>query len=56
MEDLAAFTNDIHGYIMSAGSVKPRFGAAAPAKGAATARTGTPAAGSEPVRTPTNVK
>jgi biopolymer transport protein ExbB len=26
MEDLAAFTNDIHGYIMSAGAVKPRLG------------------------------
>jgi biopolymer transport protein ExbB len=26
MEDLAAFTNDLHGYLMSDGSVKPRFG------------------------------
>jgi biopolymer transport protein ExbB len=26
MEDLAAFTNDLHGYVMSGGSVKPRFG------------------------------
>ena len=26
MEDLAAFTNDLHGYVMSDGSVKPRFG------------------------------
>jgi len=25
-EDLAAFTNDLHGYLMSDGSVKPRFG------------------------------
>ena len=24
MEDLAAFTNDLHGYLMSAGAVKPR--------------------------------
>jgi biopolymer transport protein ExbB len=60
MEDLAAFTNDIHGYIMSAGSVKPRFGASgAPAKGTA-ARTTAPAAGSEPLRTgrtePTSAK
>jgi biopolymer transport protein ExbB len=26
-EDLAAFTNDIHGYIMSNGAVKPSMGA-----------------------------
>ena len=26
MEDLAAFTNDLHGYMMSDGAVKPRFG------------------------------
>ena len=26
MEDLAAFTNDIHGYMMSGGAVKPRLG------------------------------
>jgi biopolymer transport protein ExbB len=26
MEDLAAFTNDLHGYLMSNGSVKPRMG------------------------------
>jgi biopolymer transport protein ExbB len=26
-EDLAAFTNDIHGYIMSAGAVKPAMAA-----------------------------
>ena len=26
MEDLAAFTNDLHGYMMSAGAVKPRLG------------------------------
>src|SRR5437764_10914430 len=24
-EDLAAFTNDLHGYLMSAGAVKPQF-------------------------------
>ena len=52
MEDLAAFTNDVHGYIMSAGNVKPRLGGAAPAKGAP-ARTAAP---SEPVRTPTTAK
>jgi len=51
MEDLAAFTNDIHGYIMSNGAVKPRM--AGPAtKTAAPARATAPApAGSEPVRT-----
>ncbi|MGN6848309.1 MAG: MotA/TolQ/ExbB proton channel family protein [Sphingomicrobium sp.] len=58
MEDLAAFTNDIHGYMMSAGSVKPQFGAGA-AK--ATAQTRTAAApaqpGTDPLRrTPTNAK
>ena len=38
MEDLAAFTNDLHGYIMSEGKVKP-----------AMASTGAPAAGSAAV-------
>ena len=48
MEDLAAFTNDIHGYIMSDGAVKPRMGAATKAPAAA----GRPAAApAEPVRT-----
>ena len=56
MEDLAAFTNDIHGYIMSAGSVKPRFGATTTTKTTTTTRTATPASGSEPVRTPTGAK
>ena len=28
MEDLAAFTNDLHGYLMSDGAVKPRLGGA----------------------------
>jgi biopolymer transport protein ExbB len=49
MEDLAAFTNDIHGYIMSNGAVKPRIGGTAP-KQTAPARS-TPAAPGEPVRT-----
>ena len=48
MEDLAAFTNDLHGYLMSNGAVKPRLvgtaGAAAPAKGPATATQARPAA------------
>jgi biopolymer transport protein ExbB len=52
MEDLAAFTNDIHGYIMSNGAVKPRLGPGAATKQAAPARVAAPAqSGSEPVRT-----
>jgi biopolymer transport protein ExbB len=53
-EDLAAFTNDLHGYLMSNGSVKPRMaGPAAPvAKGAQTRSAAAPTpAGSEPLRT-----
>src|SRR5215203_130139 len=38
MEDLAAFTNDLHGYLMSDGRVKPNLGTG-------TAKTGTPDAG-----------
>src|SRR3954447_23431186 len=56
MEDLAAFTNDLHGYLMSDGAVKPRMGGAT----SAAARTAAPARGapapSEPVRTPTTAK
>src|ERR687890_1751429 len=34
MEDLAAFTNDLHGYLMSDGAVKPNLGGAGgPARG-----------------------
>src|SRR6476659_7158699 len=47
MEDLAAFTNDIHGYIMSNGAVKPKM-ASGPAPKTAPARATAP---SEPVRT-----
>ncbi|HET7317195.1 MAG TPA: MotA/TolQ/ExbB proton channel family protein [Sphingomicrobium sp.] len=54
MEDLAAFTNDLHGYLMSGGAVKPRFGEA---KASTTSRTspstttaGNPG-GRQPVRT-----
>ena len=54
MEDLAAFTNDLHGYLMSAGAVKPRLGGSGPAPGATQARTAT--APSEPVRTPTTAQ
>jgi biopolymer transport protein ExbB len=60
MEDLAAFTNDLHGYVMSEGKVKPQMvsagaanaGSASVAKGAQT-RTGaapTPA-GTQPLTT-----
>jgi biopolymer transport protein ExbB len=49
MEDLAAFTNDIHGYIMSNGAVKPRMSGPA-SKPAAQARPAATAP-SEPVRT-----
>jgi len=49
MEDLAAFTNDLHGYIMSGGSVKPRMG---PAVSSQTRSSGAPTQpGSEPLRT-----
>jgi biopolymer transport protein ExbB len=55
MEDLAAFTNDLHGYLMSGGAVKPRAvgGAGAGAKSSAQTRgAGTPAQpGSDPLRT-----
>ena len=52
MEDLAAFTNDIHGYIMSNGAVKPRIGGATPKQAApGRAAVGAPAAPGEPVRT-----
>ena len=46
MEDLAAFTNDLHGYLMSEGRVKPRMG---PAPKADTARPAT--APAQPART-----
>ena len=52
MEDLAAFTNDLHGYLMSGGSVKPRFGDTATAgpRTGATTTAGNPG-GRQPVRT-----
>ena len=51
MEDLAAFTNDLHGYLMSNGQVKPRM--AGPAKTAAQTKSATAPTqpGSEPLRT-----
>jgi biopolymer transport protein ExbB len=46
MEDLGAFTNDLHGYLMSEGKVKPAFLNAAPAGAAKVApATATRAAG-----------
>ena len=52
MEDLAAFTNDLHGYLMSNGAVKPRMAGghrrAAPDQVDAALRR---RAGSEPLRT-----
>ena len=57
MEDLAAFTNDLHGYLMSDGAVKPRMVSTGSSGGAAQTRTTAPARpGSEPVRTPTPAK
>ena len=53
MEDLAAFTNDLHGYLMSEGRVKPRVGGA-PKADAARATTAAPGARTqEPLRTGT---
>jgi biopolymer transport protein ExbB len=61
MEDLAAFTNDLHGYLMSGGAVKPNLGGPAGpgARGTAQARTGAAPTqpGSEPLRrTPTGAQ
>ena len=55
MEDLAAFTNDLHGYLMSDGAVKPRIGGGTGStpKGSAAARTTAAPRqpGSDPLRT-----
>jgi len=55
MEDLAAFTNDLHGYLMSNGQVKPRMAGAATSDGRGTAPTRSAAApqraSNEPLRT-----
>ena len=52
-EDLAAFTNDLHGYLMSAGAVKPQTGPGPAARSTAQTRTGGAPTqpGSEPLRT-----
>jgi biopolymer transport protein ExbB len=49
MEDLAAFTNDLHGFLMSDGRVKPKF-AGAPAGRSAAPAAGTAPRGTEPRR------
>jgi biopolymer transport protein ExbB len=51
MEDLAAFTNDLHGYLMSNGAVKPNTGPAV--RGSAQTKSGAAPTqpGSEPLRT-----
>ena len=55
MEDLAAFTNDLHGYLMSNGQVKPVMGGGGKGDARATAptrSTGAPTQrGNEPLRT-----
>jgi biopolymer transport protein ExbB len=55
MEDLAAFTNDLNGFISSSGKVKPRLGAATGPDVSPNAQTRTAGAptqpGSEPLRT-----
>ena len=51
MEDLAAFTNDIHGYIMSNGAVKPKMAGPAVKSSAQTKSNLTPPQpGAEPLR------
>jgi len=53
-EDLAAFTNDLHGYLMSAGAVKPQMaGSGSGARSSAQTRTAAAPTqpGSEPLRT-----
>ena len=50
MVDLAAFTNDIHGYLLSNGAVKPRMAGPTPAAKPAGQTRPAPA---EPLRTPT---
>ena len=51
MEDLAAFTNDLHGYLMSEGRVKPRMGGAPKADAGRAATATATARTQEPLRT-----
>lgn len=53
MEDLAAFTNDLHGYLMSDGKVKPIMAGSRGGTGTSTGATttaGTPGSRTQPVR------
>ena len=50
MEDLGAFTNDVHGYLASAGAVKPMMGGAAPAPAQTRSAAAPTPRGTEPVR------
>ena len=50
MEDLAAFTNDLHGYLMSNGQVKPVMAGTSSGGPRDTARGAPPARGNEPLR------
>jgi biopolymer transport protein ExbB len=58
MEDLAAFTNDLHGYLMSGGAVKPRMGGGPGDRATAQTRSGAAPSrpGTEPVRAPTTAE
>ena len=58
MEDLAAFTNDLHGYLMSGGAVKPRLGGGSGDRASAQTKAGAAPArpGTEPVRAPTTAE
>ena len=59
MEDLAAFTNDLNGYLVSNGKVKPQFSDSSPSRGArtgapttnTTTTAGSTGAGQQPLRT-----
>src|SRR5918997_640180 len=50
MEDLAAFTNDLHGYLMSNGQVKPVMAGVGTDNRGATRASTAPIRGNEPVR------
>src|SRR5687768_4685150 len=50
MEDLAAFTNDLHGYLMSNGQVKPAMAGVTDTRATTTRSSTSPIRGNEPVR------
>jgi biopolymer transport protein ExbB len=58
MEDLAAFTNDLHGYLMSGGAVKPRLGGGSGDRASAQTKSGAAPVrpGTEPVRAPSTAE